>query len=73
MKVYRFDYGDESEGTVVEWYASMREAADAMRKHAAEHGLDSGAIEAAVRSVEIPSAKPELLKWLNANFDRDNG
>lgn len=68
-EIWRLYYRDRDHGSCLEWYGSEREAAQALRiKRDADPDLASH-----ISKVEIPTSRKGLVRWLNQNFDTDNG
>lgn len=72
MKVYRVMIYDRDEGMTLTWFGNKRVAEKVLRDAQAERDEPAVGPEG-VEEVNIPTDKEGLLRWLNANFNRDNG
>lgn len=70
MRLYRLDYSDADNGTVVEWMGTQREF-KARRRELEADGVTVYDVPSGL--TEIPLNKDGLVWWLNANFTSDNG
>lgn len=69
MKLWRLDYQDDrSNGHIVEWFASEREA-DARELVVIADGVTPYNYEC----VDVPTTKAKLIDWLNLHLCTDNG
>ena len=68
MIVWRVTRSDDEEGTVLDWFATKRQAVE----HAEECDRETGGC-ARVDQILIPESKAALVEWLNANVMHDNG
>lgn len=70
MKLYRAEWDDPDDGTIVSWHASKREA-----KSAVSDAIKNGNAQepTSVKAVNVPTKKGELIAWLNLWVNRDNG
>jgi len=70
MKLYRISYYDKDHGNMLAWVGTQ---ADAKRRY---KELCSECEQFNVNKpllVEVPTAKPALLAWLNTHLTTDNG
>lgn len=72
MKVYQVHWSAPDEGNCLHWAASKAEAVRVARD-AIEEGPSYSMADFTIKAVDVPTSKRELLPWLNANFNRDNG
>lgn len=78
MKVYaltfaRLSHGEEdSEGSRVAWYASVRQAKAELNRLRRDGELDLS-YPVTLTPHNIPTKLDGLLTWLNIHFDKDNG
>jgi hypothetical protein len=68
-RVWRVAHSTTQEGMLIEWYASEREADQAIRTKC---DADPSAC-VSKECIIIPSSRRGLVRWLNAWFDTDNG
>ena len=73
MKLYRVNLSDPGAGQVVEWFSNKRDADRRLREWQRENGPDNGGHPEYIQPTEVPTDKAGLLRWLNNNFDLDNG
>lgn len=72
MILYRLDYSDPDHGIVIQWFKSKRERTAAISQLRREiPSLDSASF--AMSEVTFPITKTAVVRWLNANLNRDNG
>ena len=71
MKLYRVDEYNPWEGNIVHWCSSLEEVAQI--RELILNNPDNSFEDFHFHSVVIPTDKKGLLKWLNSNFNRDNG
>ena len=72
MIVYRVSFHDPSEGTMLSWYSTKRQAEAALRKLQFESPNEPQGVET-VDAIDIPTTRKGLIAWLNRNFNTDNG
>lgn len=72
VKVWRCNKYDSGLGSVLSWHGSRREAQAALSEFQRRREGESVGPEN-VALVNIPTDKPGLLRWLNRNFESDNG
>lgn len=71
MKLYRISFQSADEGRVLGWARSKAEAAKKRAELLRDYG-EPGGVDA-IEAVDIPTDKTGLIRWLSANFTRDNG
>ena len=71
MKIFRINFLTADEGMVIGWARSKVEArrkrTELIHDFGEAQGVDS------IDEIELATDKSSLLRWLNANFTRDNG
>lgn len=72
MKLYRVKLSDPGAGQVIEWFGNKRDADRRLRQWQRENGVGHGGFPEGVEPTEVPTDKAGLVRWLNANLDRDN-
>jgi hypothetical protein len=70
MRIYRLDYSDPDDGTIVEWISTKREFT-ARQKELVREG--TFVFDTTSGLVEVPVARADLINWLNVHFNTDNG
>jgi hypothetical protein len=86
VKLYRADVHDPDDGTLVVWGSSKVKCAKAVRKlvrdrkesYLASETIDERdnakhVLATKLYAVEVPTTREALVKWLNMNFNTDNG
>ncbi|MDQ3565042.1 MAG: hypothetical protein M3436_13180 [Pseudomonadota bacterium] len=71
MKLYRLDFQEAAEGTMVSWHGSKRAAEKHARLLAREFEISDPVY--GVSFVEIRATRAGLIEWLNVHLDRDTG
>lgn len=77
MKLWRCTFYDLSLGKCLSWHANNHDAEQRLRieiaaaKKSGEMSCDMEISH--VDMVDIPTKKPELIRWLNTYYDKDNG
>lgn len=74
MNLYRIDYRPEGGSWVCSWRGTQASAKQTQRYLEGAHGVHN---VVPYKLVEVPTAKPDLLEWLNENAvipmdDEDN-
>lgn len=72
MKIIRVMFYDAHEGRVLSWFGNKKAANAWFKEQQKDRGEPPLGPEG-VDEIEIPTSKEGLLKWLNDNFNRDNG
>lgn len=73
MKLYRLNVFDAHEGTIVIWAGNQRDVRHALEGYAHSHGTTLNNLTYDLKVVAVPTGKYSLIRWLNENFNRDNG
>jgi len=73
MYVWKVILQDPHAGTQISWWASRRDAESTLKWHQKERGDENACGPEGLRKEEIPTTKKELIMWLNANLNTDNG
>ena len=71
MKLWMCQWHDPDDGTCQTWHPNRADAEAAMLVIQQERGEAMPGDR--VVQVDVPTAKHDLLRWLNRNFSRDNG
>ncbi len=66
-RLFELRYSTPEEGVCVQWFAAEGLARQ-IGTDLSEQGITS-----AIYTVEFPSKKNDVIKWLNRRFNRDNG
>ena len=70
MRLYKITaptYNDNEEHNAVAWAGTQADA------KATAKAMQPGVYKPSIEEVDFPTDKPNLLAWLNAHFNRDNG
>ena len=88
MRIYKAWWYDQHEGCLQKWFANKREAekfkrevynwnkkeALALAKDNPDYTYDEESIEVPrIEQIDFPTKKAEIIYWLNAHFDTNNG
>jgi len=72
MRIWKAFHETASEGCILVWCASKRDAKQLLamaRKSSEPDEFEPSGFE----PVDIPTKKQDLIRWLNIQFNRDNG
>jgi hypothetical protein len=75
MKIHRIDIASDTEGTIRAWAMNAVEAtqkASEVLTDACE-GRQFDPTTDSIKLIDFPETKREVVAWLNAYFNRDNG
>ena len=73
MKLYRCDFTGISLGVCVSWHTTKAKAEKKLREHRRDNRGDGPIGVECVTAVNVPTTKAELVSWLNAHLNTDNG
>lgn len=72
MQVYRMEYHDPDDGSLLEWHSAKKDAVRRLKYLQWKRGTSPAGPEG-IEKVYIPTDKDGLIRWLNFNLSTDNG
>lgn len=70
MQIWRMSFTTPQDGTILSWHGTKGDAEAALAVMQRDHECAGVQL---VEQVDVPTVKHDLIRWLNANLNTDNG